>query len=119
MSLSISKRLAWVKQSEIRNMSIECDKYNGLNLSQGVCDLALPTVVAEGAKKAIDDGINAYTRYDGLDELRAAIARRQEEFSGLKVDPETEIVVSAGASGALFSTFMALLNAGDEVILFE
>lgn len=119
MSLTISKRLEWVKQSEIRNMSLECDKFGGINLSQGVCDLAVPDIVAKGAKQAIDDGINAYTRYDGLDELRNAIARRQQAFSGLEVNPETEIVVSSGASGALFSAFMALLNAGDEVILFE
>jgi aminotransferase len=119
MSLTISKRLEWVKQSEIRNMSIECDKFGGINLSQGVCDLAVPDIVAKGAKQAIDDGINSYTRYDGLDELRGAIAQRQEAFSGLKVDPEKEIVVSAGTTGALFSAFFALLSAGDEVILFE
>ncbi|MCG6909023.1 MAG: pyridoxal phosphate-dependent aminotransferase [Deltaproteobacteria bacterium] len=119
MNLTISKRIEWVKQSEIRNMSIECEKFGGINLSQGVCDLAVPDIVAKGAKKAIDDGINAYTRYDGLDELRGAIARRQEAFSGLTIDPEKEIVVTAGTTGALFSAFLALLNAGDEVILFE
>jgi aminotransferase len=100
-------------------MSIECEKYGGLNLSQGVCDLEVPSVVANGAKQAIDDGINAYTRYDGLNELRQAIAKRQKSFSGLEVNPETEIVVSAGATGALYSAFFALLSAGDEVIVFE
>ncbi len=119
MGLSIGNRLEWVKQSEIRNMSIECEKHGGLNLSQGVCDLELPPVVAHGAKQAIDDGFNSYTRYDGLAELREAIAKRQKTFSGMDVDPEKEIVVSAGATGALFSAFFALLNAGDEVIVFE
>jgi aminotransferase len=119
MGLSIGNRLEWVKQSEIRNMSIECEKHGGINLSQGVCDLEVPSIVAQGAKQAIDDGINAYTRYDGLNELRRAIAKRQKAFSGMEVDPEKEIVVSSGTTGALFSAFFALLSAGDEVILFE
>ena len=119
MSLTISNRLEWVRQSEIRNMSIECEKYGGLNLSQGVCDLEVPPIVVKGAKQAIDDGINSYTRYDGLNELRQAIAQRQKIFTGMEVDPEKEIVVSSGATGALFSAFFALLNAGDEVIVFE
>ena len=119
MSLSTGNRLKWVKQSEIRNMSIECEKYGGINLSQGVCDLEVPSIVAQGAKQAIDDGVNAYTRYDGLNELREALAKRQKAFSGMPVDPDNEIIVSSGATGALFSAFLALLNAGDEVILFE
>ena len=56
MSLSAGNRLKWVKQSEIRNMSIECEKHGGINLSQGVCDLEVPSIVAQGAKQAIDDG---------------------------------------------------------------
>lgn len=119
MGLSIGNRIEWVRQSEIRNMSIECEKYGGINLSQGVCDLEVPSIVAQKAKQAIDDGINAYTRYDGLGELRAAIAKRQKAFSGMEIDPDNEIVVSSGATGALFSAFYALLSAGDEVILFE
>jgi len=119
MSLTTGNRLKWVKQSEIRNMSIECEKHGGINLSQGVCDLEVPSIVTQGAKQAIDDGVNAYTRYDGLNELREAISKRQNTFSGMDVDPDNEIVVSSGATGALFSAFLALLNAGDEVILFE
>ena len=119
MSLSIGNRLEWVRQSEIRNMSIECEKYGGLNLSQGVCDLEVPPIVIKGAQQAIDDGYNSYTRYDGLDEIRKAIAKRQKTFSGMEVDPEKEIVVSSGATGALYSALYALLSAGDEVIVFE
>ncbi len=88
MSLSTGNRLKWVKQSEIRNMSLECEKYGGINLSQGVCDLEVPSIVAQGAKQAIDDGVNAYTRYDGLNELREAIAKRQKNFSGMEIDPD-------------------------------
>jgi aminotransferase len=51
MGLSVGNRLEWVRQSDIRNMSIECDKHHGINLSQGVCDLAVPPVVIKGAKE--------------------------------------------------------------------
>jgi len=119
MLLQLSKRHEYVMQSEIRNMSIECDKMGGINLSQGVCDTEVPLVVRRAAQEAMDRGVNTYTRYDGLDELRAAIAKKQKRFTGMDVDPEREIIVSAGATGALYSACMALLNPGDEVILFE
>lgn len=73
----------------------------GLALSQGVCDLDVPAEVAIAAKRAIDNGINAYTRYDGVAELRQAIADKTLNFNGLDADPESEIVVSAGTTGAL------------------
>jgi len=119
MALKLSKRHEWVLQSEIRNMSIECDRVGGINLSQGVCDTEVPAPVRRGAQEAIDNGINTYTRYDGLDELREAIAFKQKRFTGMDIDPHKEIVVSAGATGALYCTCLALLNPGDEVILFE
>jgi aminotransferase len=119
MALGLSTRHEWVLQSEIRNMSIECDRIGGVNLSQGVCDTEVPAAVREGARQAIDEGINTYTRYDGLDEIRKAIAWKQNQFYGMEVDPEGEVVVSAGATGALYCTCLALLNPGDEVILFE
>lgn len=119
MALQLSKRHEWVLQSEIRNMSIECDLMRGINLSQGVCDTEVPAVVRRAAQEAMDKGVNTYTRYDGLDELREAIAFKQKRFTGMKVDPQKEIVVSAGATGALYCACLALLNPGDEVILFE
>jgi aminotransferase len=119
VGLKLSKRHEWVIQSEIRNMSIECDLINGINLSQGVCDLEVPAAVRQGAKEAMDAGINTYTRYDGLVELREAIAHKQRLFTGMEVDPETEIIVSAGTTGAFYCACLALLDPGDEVILFE
>ena len=119
MSRTLSERHAWVMQSEIRNMSIECDRVGGINLSQGVCDTEVPLAVRRGAQKAMDEGTNTYTHYAGLEELRDAIAFKQKRFSGMDVDPKTEIIVSAGATGALYCTCLALLNPGDEVIVFE
>src|SRR5574340_697256 len=119
MALALSERHKWVLQSEIRNMSIECDRLGGINLSQGVCDTEVPLVVRAGARAAMDNGINTYTHYAGLIELREAIAGKQKQFYGMEVDPENEIIVSGGATGALYCACLALLNPGDEVILFE
>jgi len=119
MTLALGKRHEWVMQSEIRAMSIACDRRGGINLSQGVCDMEVPVEVRRAAQEAMEAGLNTYTRYDGIAELRRAIAAKEERFAGLAADPETEIVVSAGATGALFCTCLALLDPGDEVIVFE
>jgi len=119
MSLKLSDRHEWVMQSEIRNMSIECDRVGGINLSQGVCDTETPLVVRHGAREAMDVGINTYTHYAGLMELREAIAEKQKRFYGMDVDPEREIIASGGSTGAFYCACLALLNPGDEVILFE
>jgi len=117
--LALSKRADRIAQSEIRAMTIECEKVNGINLAQGVCDTPLPPAVAEGAKDAIDRGLNSYTRFDGIGALRQAIARKLCVHNRIKADPETQITVSGGSTGALYCACLALLNAGDEVILFE
>lgn len=119
MSLKVSKRRPLVAQSEIRNMSIECAKVKGINLAQGVCDLPVPDVVIQGAEEAMERGSNIYTRFDGRWELRKAIAAKQQRYSGMEVDPEGQVVASAGATGAFYATCLALLDEGDEVIVFE
>jgi aminotransferase len=118
MALGLSKRSECVMQSEIRSMSIECARVGGINLSQGVCDTEVPHAVRQAAQRAIDDGFNIYTRYDGLKELRGALARKLQK-QGFAADPESEITVSAGATGAFYAACLTLLDPGDEVILFE
>ena len=100
-------------------MSIECDKVGGINLSQGVCNLEVPPVVKEEAQKAIDAGRNAYTRYDGIQEIREAVAKKLNRLYGIDADPEREIVVTSGSTGAFYCAALGLLDPGDEVILFE
>lgn len=119
MRLTASRRSELIIQSEIRAMSIECDKVNGINLSQGVCDLDLPRPVKTGAQDAIEAGVNHYTRYDGLPELRDAIASKLLKYNRIEADPDQNIVVSGGATGALYSACMALLDPEDEVIVLE
>jgi aminotransferase len=108
-----------VIQSEIRVMSVECDRIGGVNLAQGVCDTELPPQVAQGAVDAIYAGHNTYTRLDGIESLRNAIAAKLQGYNGIQANPETEILVTAGATGALYTASLALLDPGDEVILFE
>lgn len=100
-------------------MTIECEKVKGINLAQGVCDTEVPLPVRRGAQIAVDRGMNSYTRFDGLTELRRAIAAKMRDYNGIVADPETEIVVSAGSTGAFYCVCLALLNPGDQVILFE
>lgn len=119
MSLTVSQLSSEISQSEIRNMSIECDRVGGINMSQGICDLDLPLPVKLGAEEAMAQGVNHYTRYDGLQPLREAISHKMATYNKIKADPETNIVVSCGATGAFYSACLALLNKGDEVILFE
>ncbi len=117
--LGLSELAPRVVQSEIRAMSVACDAVGGVNLAQGVCDTEVPEVVAEGAVRAIRDGLNIYTRLDGIARLRRAIAGKFERTSGMAVDPEREVLVTSGATGAFHAAAMALLNPGDEVLLFE
>ncbi len=119
MSRQGNQRLAGLVQSEIRAMTLACTKMQGINLAQGVCDTGVPKPVFEGAKQAMDQGFNTYTRYDGLVELRQALAQRLNIFNHIVVNPETEITVSAGATGAFHCVCMALLQPGDEAIIFE
>lgn len=119
MPLTLSRRCRQIAQSEIRAMSVECERMAGLNLAQGVCDTPVPTPVRLGAQRAVDEGINSYTRFDGLPELRTAITRKMLAYNGITADAESEIVVSSGSTGSFYSACLALLNPGDEVVLFE
>jgi aminotransferase len=117
--LSLSQLAPGALQSEIRAMSVECDRIGGINLAQGVCDTPVPAVVEAAAKQAIDDGNNIYTRCDGIDRLRKAIADKQQGNYGLMYNPENEVMVASGATGGLHAAAMALLDPQDDVILFE
>lgn len=117
--LQLSAIAPSVIQSEIRAMSVECDRVGGINLAQGICDTEVPDAVAQGAVDAIRDGFNIYTRLDGIEPLREAIAAKLASYNHLAVDPRSEVLVTSGATGALYASLLALLNPGDEVIVFE
>ena len=108
-----------VVQSEIRAMTVECERVGGVNLAQGVCDTGVPSPVMTRAIEAIEQGYNIYTRLDGIAPLRAAIAGKLARYNGLSADPDSQILVTSGATGAFHAACTALFDPGDEVILFE
>ena len=108
-----------VVQSEIRAMTVECERVGGVNLAQGVCDTGVPSPVMTRAIEAIEQGYNIYTRLDGIAPLRAAIAGKLARYNGLSADPVSQILVTSGATGAFHAACTALFDPGDEVILFE
>jgi aminotransferase len=117
--LQLSEISPRIMQSEIRSMTVECDRIGGVNLAQGVCDTPLPPEVQQAAIRAIEDGHNIYTRLDGIAILREAIATKLAHYNGIQADPHSEVLVTSGATGALYATLLALLNPGDGVVIFE
>jgi aminotransferase len=117
--MRLSQRAQRIAQSDIRVMSVECERVKGVNLAQGICDTEVPEPVRRGAHEAIDSGRNQYTRLDGIAELRRAIARKMSRYNRVECDPEGEVVVTAGSSGGFYGACLSLLDPGDEVIVFE
>lgn len=114
-----SERIQNLLQSEIRAMTRACNEVGGVNLGQGICDVPTPDLIKEAAYEAIRENQSIYTRHDGDAVLREAMARKFARYNGIPLNPDTEVVVTTGASGALAATLMALCDAGDEIILFE
>lgn len=118
-ALRLSDLAPHTTQSEIRAMTVACSAAGGINLAQGVCDTDPPHPVVEGAIGAIRSGHNIYTRLDGIASLREGIARKFASFNKLDVDPDAEVLVTSGATGALHAALLALLNPGDECLVLE
>ena len=100
-------------------MSALAASTGAINLGQGFPDEDGPQQVLDAAKRAIDEGANQYPPGRGIPELREAIAHHQRRFYGLTVDPDREVLVTAGATEAIAATLLALLEPGDEVVTFE
>lgn len=90
-----------------------------INLGQGFPDEDGPAEVLDAAVAAVRAGVNQYPPGRGTAELRAAIAEHQAHWYGLSVDPDREVLVTAGATEALAATLLAFVEPGDEVITFE
>jgi len=100
-------------------MSALAVKTGAINLGQGFPDQDGPIEVIEAAQQAIADGVNQYPPGLGMPVLREAIAEHQQRFYSLAIDPDHEVLVTAGATEALASTILALTGAGDEVVTLE
>jgi N-succinyldiaminopimelate aminotransferase len=100
-------------------MSALAARTGAINLGQGFPDADGPASLLEDAIAAIRTGANQYPPGPGVPELRTAIAGHQKRFYGLDVDPDTEVLVTAGATEAIAATILALTEPGDEVVTFE
>ncbi len=100
-------------------MSALAARTGAVNLGQGFPDSDGPPEVLDAARQAIAEGVNQYPPGRGMPVLREAIARHQQRFYGIAVDPESEVLVTAGATEALAATLLALVEPGDEVVTFE
>jgi N-succinyldiaminopimelate aminotransferase len=100
-------------------MSALAVKTGAINLGQGFPDEDGPAEVLEAARRAIAEGVNQYPPGLGAPVLRHAISAHQQRFYGLEVDPDREVLVTAGATEALAASLLALVEPGDEVVTFE
>ncbi len=119
MKLKFSTKLENIKPTIFSHITNLANEYNAINLGQGFPDFDGPDFVKNAAIQAIQTGKNQYCPSIGIKELRDAIANKYENFYNVKFDSDKQITVYSGATEAIFSTLFALLNPGDEVILFE
>jgi N-succinyldiaminopimelate aminotransferase len=115
----LAGRLRGLGTTVFAEMSALAEATGSINLGQGFPDTDGPPEIAEAAVQAIRDGVNQYPPGAGTPDLRLAIAEHQSRFYGLTVDPDTEVLVTAGATEAITAAVLALCEAGDEVLCFE
>jgi len=106
-------------ESVIRGMTRLANEHGAINLAQGFPNFPAPDVLKDAAAKAIRDDINQYAITRGAKRLRNALAAKYADWYRLEVDPETDVTVTCGATEAMASALLALINPGDEVIVFE
>jgi aspartate/methionine/tyrosine aminotransferase len=115
----ISHKAAQFTESVIREMTRLALQYGAINLSQGFPDFPAPEVLKKAASEAIFADVNQYAITWGAKRFRDAIAEKSKRFLGLEVDPEREITVCCGSTEGMLDVLMAIINPGDEVIVFE
>src|SRR5947207_17349 len=120
----ISRRMLSAKaeqftESVIREMTRLALKHRAVNLSQGFPDFAAPEEIKQAARRAIADDINQYAITWGAKPLRDAIVKKFERTQGVRYDPEREVTICCGSTEAMMSAMMAIINPGDEIVVFE
>jgi len=115
----ISKRVQGFTESVIREMTRVNNLYGGVNLAQGMPNFPPPRELIEAARAALDGDFHQYAITWGAPRLRQAIAAKYERFYGMELDPERHVTVCCGSTETMLSTLLAVLNPGDEVIVFE
>jgi len=115
----LSEKAGQFTESVIREMTRLALAHNAVNLSQGFPDFGAPEEIKAAAREAITRDINQYAITWGAKSLRNAIAEKFERTYGIAIDPEREITVCCGSTEAMMAAMMAIINPGDEVVVFE
>jgi aminotransferase len=115
----ISKRVQGFTESVIREMTRVNNQHNGINLAQGMPNFPPPKEILEAAHQAIDGDFHQYAITWGTPRLRQAIAAKYQKFYGMDIHPDRHVTVCCGSTETMLATLMAVLNPGDEVIIFE
>jgi len=115
----LSAKAEQFTESVIREMTRLALKHKAVNLSQGFPDFAAPEEIKEAARQAIADDINQYAITWGAKPLRDAIVEKFASTQGITVDPERQITICCGSTEAMMSSMMAIINPGDEIVVFE
>ncbi len=114
-----SNRADQFQESVIREMSRLSAQHKAVNLAQGLPDFPCPPELKEAVTRAVLDDVNQYAITWGDKALRQSLADQFKKFTGLTVEPETDITVCCGATEAMVATMLALVDVDDEVIVFE
>ncbi len=114
-----SEKAARFTESVIREMTRLANKHGAVNLSQGFPDFPAPEAIKEAACEAIRGDINQYAVTWGAKPLRHAIANDVNTRYGIPVDPDTQLTVCCGSTEAMMATMLAIVDPGDEVVVFE
>lgn len=116
---ALSDRTANFTDSVIRRMTRIANQYGAVNLSQGFPDFEPPKEITDRLAEIASVGPHQYALTWGAQNFREALARKQEHFSGMKVNPDTEIVVTCGSTEAMMASMMSVTNPGDKVAIFS
>ncbi|MBA3343534.1 MAG: aminotransferase class I/II-fold pyridoxal phosphate-dependent enzyme [Gemmatimonadaceae bacterium] len=117
--INTAHRASTFQESVIREMTRVANAHGAVNLAQGFPDFPMPAPMKDAACAAIHGDINQYAITWGTPALRLAIAEKYRKWYGMEVDPDREITVTCGATEAMAAVFLALIDPGDEVIVFE
>jgi aspartate/methionine/tyrosine aminotransferase len=119
MPTDVSHKTRFFTESVIREMTRRALRVNAVNLAQGFPDFPAPAELKDAAKRAIDEDYNQYAITHGSPNFRAAIAVKVRSYNKIECDPDRNVTVTCGATEAMIATMLAVINPGDEVIIFE
>jgi aminotransferase len=115
----LSRRTADFTDSVIRRMTRISNQYGAINLSQGFPDFEPPKEITDRLSEVAHQGPHQYALTWGAQNFREALAKKHEHFSGMNINPDTEIVVTCGSTEAMMASMMSVCNPGDKVVIFS